>query len=66
MSDVEEEYDKFGQEVENVQREMKNKSFPVGQVSGWDDDADGIEEERNPAGKLWTSSCIGCTIGVLC
>jgi hypothetical protein len=53
MSD--EEYDKFGQELETVQRDMKNKSFPVGQVSGWDDDAEGIEEERNPVGKF---SCV--------
>jgi hypothetical protein len=51
MSDVEEEYDKFGQELGKVQREM-NKSFPIGQVSGWDDGAEGIEEERNPAGKF--------------
>jgi hypothetical protein len=52
MSDEEEEYDKFGQ-VEKVQRDMKNKSFPVGQVSGWDDDSEGIEEERNPVGKFY-------------
>ena len=52
MSDVEEEYDKFGQELEKMQREMKNKSFPIGQVSGWDDDAEGIEEERNPVGEF--------------
>jgi len=52
MSDVEEDYDKFEQELEKVQWEMKNKSFPVGQVSCWDDDAEGIEEERNPAGKF--------------
>jgi hypothetical protein len=53
MSDVEEEYDKFGQELEKVQWEIKNKSFPIGQVSGWDDDdAEGIEEERNPVGKF--------------
>ena len=49
MSD-EEEYDKFGQELEKVQRKMKG--FSIGQVSGWDDDAEGIEEERNPVGKL--------------
>jgi len=69
MSDVEEEYDKFGQELEKMQREMKNKSFPIGQVSGWDDDAEAIEEERNPVGKfhvLWTASCVGCTVGFLC
>jgi hypothetical protein len=54
MSDEEEVYDKFGQ-VEKVQRDMKNKSFPVGQVSGWDDDAEGIEEERNPVGMF---SCV--------
>ena len=52
MSDVEEEYHKFVQELEKIQQEMKNKSFPVGQVSGWDDDGEGIEEDRNPAGKL--------------
>ena len=48
---------------------MKNKSFPIGEVSGWDDDAEAIEEERNPVGKfhvLWTASCIGCTVGFLC
>lgn len=47
---MEEEYDKFGRELENVQAAMKN--FPVGQVSGWDDDAEGIEEERYPFGKF--------------
>jgi hypothetical protein len=50
MSD-EEECDKFGQELEKMQRAMK-RGFPVGQVSGWDDDAEGIEEETNPVGKL--------------
>lgn len=59
MSDEEEEYHKFGQELEKIQREM-NKSFPIGQVSGWDDDGEGIEEERNPAESpakeiLWAS-----------
>lgn len=57
MSD-EEEYDKFGQELEKVQRKMKG--FSIGQVSGWDDDAEGIEEERNPVESpakeiLWAS-----------
>jgi hypothetical protein len=69
MSDVDEEYDKFGQELEKVQREMKNKSFPIGQVSSWDDDAEGIEEERNPVGKfscVRTASGVGCTVGFLC
>jgi hypothetical protein len=45
-----EKYDKFGQELEEVQVAMK--SFPVGHFSGWDDDAEGIEEERNPFGKF--------------
>lgn len=50
MDEKEEEYDKFGQELEKVQAAMKN--FPLGQVSGWDDDAEGIEEERNPFGEF--------------
>jgi hypothetical protein len=46
----EEEYDKFGDKLE-VQAPMK-MVFPVCQVSGWDDDDEGIEEERNPFGML--------------
>ena len=68
MMDEDEEYDKLGKELEKVQREMK-KSFPIGQVSGWDDDAEGIEEERNPVGKfhvLWSVICSGCTLGFIC
>jgi hypothetical protein len=68
MSDEEEEYDKFGEALEKVQREMK-KGFPVGQVSGWDDDAQGIEEERNPVGKFYllrTADCHGSQGGFLC
>jgi hypothetical protein len=48
----EEEYDKFGPELEKVQAAMKRTAFPIGQVSGWDDDAEGVEEERNPFGKF--------------
>lgn len=57
MEEEDEEYDKFGQELERVQVAMK--SFHIGQVSGWDDDAEGLEEEVNPFGKclvLWTAS----------
>ncbi|XP_021941553.1 ankyrin repeat domain-containing protein 49-like isoform X2 [Zootermopsis nevadensis] len=46
MEEEDEEYDKFGQELERVQVAMK--SFHIGQVSGWDDDAEGLEEEVNP------------------
>jgi hypothetical protein len=44
----EEEYDKFGDKPD-VQVTTKTR-FPMCQVSGWDDDAEGIEEERNPFG----------------
>ncbi|XP_023712556.1 ankyrin repeat domain-containing protein 49 [Cryptotermes secundus] len=41
-----EEYDKFGDKLE-VQAPTKMR-FPACQVSGWDDDVQGVEEERNP------------------
>ena len=49
--DEEEEYDKFGEELEKLQNAMKRENFPLGQVSGWDDDTQGIEENRNPCSK---------------
>jgi hypothetical protein len=46
----EEEYDKFGDKL-TVQVPTKT-GFSVCQVSGWDDDVEGIEEESNPFGML--------------
>lgn len=46
----EEEYDNFVDEPQG-QAPMK-MGFPACQVSGWDDDAQGVEEERNPFGML--------------
>jgi hypothetical protein len=46
----EEEYDKFGDKLE-VQFPSQS-GVSMCQVSGWDDDAEGIEEERNPFGML--------------
>ncbi|XP_069692292.1 ankyrin repeat domain-containing protein 49-like isoform X3 [Periplaneta americana] len=46
--DEDEEYDMFGKELSVIQAEMTKTGFPLGQVSGWDDDAEGVEEDRNP------------------
>lgn len=46
----EEEYDKLGDEF-GIQAPTKI-GFPSCEVSGWDDDVQGVEEERNPFGML--------------
>ncbi|KAJ9584049.1 hypothetical protein L9F63_021606 [Diploptera punctata] len=48
MNEQNEEYDKFTEELERVQDAMKKADFSLGQVSGWDDDAQGIDDDRNP------------------
>jgi hypothetical protein len=45
-----EECDELGEELEaQAPRKMR---FPACQVSGWDDDVQGVEEEKDPFGML--------------
>ncbi|PSN30994.1 Ankyrin repeat domain-containing protein 49 [Blattella germanica] len=44
----EDEFDQFNSELEVVRAAMRSADFPLGQVSGWDDDTEGIDEDRNP------------------
>ncbi|XP_063220996.1 ankyrin repeat domain-containing protein 49-like [Bacillus rossius redtenbacheri] len=47
-SGEEDEYGKFSKEMLQLQEAMKSSGYSFGQVSGWDDDTQEIDDDSNP------------------